>query len=140
LGLQAFLLRCNKIIKPDPKNNKKTAPILTLMKAFDSARFVLPLPEGHRFPMAKYAMLRRRLEQEIPSLSLLEAPSASDGELALAHTPQYIQLICLGQNSDAIWDEAAYRADQRYRSLHGKSAFQTRIMEAARATLSLPNP
>lgn len=108
MGLQAFLLRCNKIIKPDPKNNKKTAPILTLMKAFDSARFVLPLPDGHRFPMAKYAMLRRRLEQEIPLLSLLEAPSASDGELALAHTPQYIQLICLGQNSDAMMREIGF--------------------------------
>jgi len=78
------------------------------MKAFDSARFVLPLPEGHRFPMAKYAMLRQRLEREIPLLSLLEAPSASDGELALAHTTHYIQLICHGHNSDAMMREIGF--------------------------------
>ena len=33
-----------------------------VMKAFYSDHFVLPLPEGHRFPMAKYQLLRDRLE------------------------------------------------------------------------------
>ena len=28
------------------------------MRAFDSDHFVLPLPDGHKFPMAKYAKLR----------------------------------------------------------------------------------
>src|SRR5918997_1898070 len=28
------------------------------MKVFYSDQFVLPLPEGHRFPMVKYSMLR----------------------------------------------------------------------------------
>ena len=28
------------------------------MQAFYCDQFVLPLPEGHRFPMAKYRMLR----------------------------------------------------------------------------------
>ena len=31
------------------------------MKAFYSDTFVLPLPEQHRFPMAKYRLLRERL-------------------------------------------------------------------------------
>ncbi|MDP1782946.1 MAG: histone deacetylase, partial [Hydrogenophaga sp.] len=31
------------------------------MQAFYADHFVLPLPEGHRFPMAKYARLRERL-------------------------------------------------------------------------------
>ena len=31
------------------------------MKAFYTDHFVLPLPEGHRFPMRKYALLRERV-------------------------------------------------------------------------------
>ena len=32
------------------------------MKVFYSDHFVLPLPEGHRFPMTKYSLLRERVE------------------------------------------------------------------------------
>ena len=72
------------------------------MHAFYSGQFVLPLPEGHRFPMAKYAMLRNRLAVELPDLAMLEAPRATDGELALAHTPAYIDAIQNGTlSSDA---------------------------------------
>jgi acetoin utilization deacetylase AcuC-like enzyme len=66
------------------------------MKAFYSDRFVLPLPEGHRFPMAKYAMLREAIAANLPAVILVEAPAASDGELALAHTPAYIASLCEG--------------------------------------------
>ena len=31
------------------------------MKIFYTDHYVLPLPEGHRFPMAKYRMLRERV-------------------------------------------------------------------------------
>ncbi|MFN5917141.1 MAG: histone deacetylase, partial [Planctomycetota bacterium] len=31
------------------------------MKIYFTDRFVLPLPEGHRFPMSKYRRLRDRL-------------------------------------------------------------------------------
>ena len=34
------------------------------MRAFYSDHFVLPLPDGHRFPMAKYARLRERVIAE----------------------------------------------------------------------------
>jgi acetoin utilization deacetylase AcuC-like enzyme len=34
------------------------------MKAFYSDTFVLPLPEGYRFPMAKYRLVRERLVEE----------------------------------------------------------------------------
>ena len=37
---------------------------LNLVRAFYSDHFVLPLPEGHRFPMAKYARLRERVIAE----------------------------------------------------------------------------
>jgi hypothetical protein len=36
------------------------------MHAYYADHFVLPLPEGHRFPMRKYSRLRDRLTQELP--------------------------------------------------------------------------
>ena len=66
------------------------------MQAFYADHFVLPLPEGHRFPMRKYSLLRERLSQELPSLHMQQAPAASDGELALAHAPAYIQAVRTG--------------------------------------------
>ena len=66
------------------------------MHAFYADNFVLPLPAGHRFPMGKYKLLRDRLVNEQPRLRLSEAPAASDGELALVHTPAYIEAVALG--------------------------------------------
>ena len=66
------------------------------MKAFYSDHFVLPLPEGHRFPMAKYRMLRQGVAQELNSVQMLEAPAATEGELALAHAPDYVQAVKSG--------------------------------------------
>ena len=57
------------------------------MQAFHADQFVLPLPEGHRFPMGKYERLRARVVEHLPMLRLGQAQPASDGELALAHTP-----------------------------------------------------
>ena len=66
------------------------------MQAFYSDQFVLPLPQGHRFPMAKYRMLRDQLAHHLPDVQLQEAPSASDGELAFAHKHAYIAHIAQG--------------------------------------------
>ncbi len=63
------------------------------MKASYSARFMLPLPVGHRSPMRKYRMLRDAVQATLPDVQLEEAPRASDGVLALAHHPQYIRRI-----------------------------------------------
>ncbi len=71
------------------------------VRAFYSDRFVLPLPPGHRFPMSKYRLLRERCEAQCPGLRLDEAEPATDGELALAHTPGYIDAITRGLLSDA---------------------------------------
>ena len=90
------------------------------MEIFYSGQFVLPLPEGHRFPMAKYALLRDRLAQELPALRLLESPRASDGELALAHAPAYVQAIAQGTVAPALmreigfpWSEAMVERSRR---------------------------
>ena len=67
------------------------------MKAFYSDRFVLPLPDGHRFPMAKYRLLRERIERDLPEVELLEPEPATDGVLALGHTPDWIERLSLGR-------------------------------------------
>jgi acetoin utilization deacetylase AcuC-like enzyme len=66
------------------------------MQAYYADQFVLPLPPGHRFPMAKYRMLRDQLAKTLPQIQLREAPIATDGELAYAHTPAYIDHIAQG--------------------------------------------
>lgn len=67
-----------------------------ILQAFYADNFVLQLPLGHRFPMAKYRILRDRVVAELPGVQVAQAPAASDGELALAHTPAYIDAIARG--------------------------------------------
>jgi acetoin utilization deacetylase AcuC-like enzyme len=66
------------------------------VQAFYADHFVLPLPAGHRFPMPKYRLLRERLAGELADVRLMQAPAATDGELALVHTPGYIEAITHG--------------------------------------------
>jgi acetoin utilization deacetylase AcuC-like enzyme len=69
------------------------------VKAFYSDRFVLPLPEHHRFPMDKYRLLRQEVSQQFPQIDLREPPAADDGLLGLAHTSDYIRRLCSGDLS-----------------------------------------
>ena len=78
------------------------------MQAYYSDHFVLPLPEGHRFPMAKYRLLRDRVAAALPGVRLMEAPAATDGELALAHTPQYVGDVVQGRLSVAQQREIGF--------------------------------
>ena len=78
------------------------------MKVFYATQFVLPLPPGHRFPMGKYQLLRDRLADELPGIQLMQALPATDGELALAHTPGYIQGIDDGTVDPAILREIGF--------------------------------
>ena len=68
------------------------------MRCFYSDTFVLPLPEGHRFPMSKYSGLRERLlrGQIVSPEDLHEAPRASWDDLRLVHTNDYLAAIELG--------------------------------------------
>lgn len=65
------------------------------MNAYYSDHFVLPLPEGHRFPMSKYRSLRDALV-DTPGIRLQEASAASDTELLLAHDPLYVTKVISG--------------------------------------------
>jgi acetoin utilization deacetylase AcuC-like enzyme len=77
------------------------------MQAFYADQFVLPLPPGHRFPMPKYRLLRERLEG-LAGLEMRQAPAASDGELALAHTPGYVSAVSDGTLSTAQQREIGF--------------------------------
>jgi acetoin utilization deacetylase AcuC-like enzyme len=65
------------------------------MKAFFSDTFVLPLPEHHRFPMAKYRRLRERVISEgVLEADDLHVPDAvSWDDLGLVHTSSYIDAV-----------------------------------------------
>ncbi len=78
------------------------------MQVFYTDQFVLPLPPGHRFPMGKYRLLRDRLAAEVPGARLVPAPRATDGELALVHTPGYIQAISDGSVDPRVMREIGF--------------------------------
>ena len=103
------------------------------MHAFYADHFVLPLPAGHSFPMGKYALLRDRVATECPAIRLLPAEPASDGELALAHTPRYISAVAEGLLSDAEQREIGFPWSARMAERARRSVGAT--IAAARAAL-----
>jgi acetoin utilization deacetylase AcuC-like enzyme len=104
------------------------------MRAFYSGQFVLPLPSGHRFPMAKYALLREQLQQHLPAVQMFEAPRASDGELALAHTPQWIAAISDGSVDPQAMREIGFPWSEAMAERSRRSAGAT--IAACRAALA----
>lgn len=68
------------------------------MKAFYTDHFVLPLPDGHRFPMEKYSRLRD-LVTTLGQIELEEAPPATDTQILYAHDPHYLIKIIAGDLS-----------------------------------------
>ena len=102
------------------------------MQAFYADQFVLPLPPGHRFPMPKYRLLRERLEG-LPGLEMQQAPVASDGELALAHTPAYVSAVSDGTLSAAQQREIGFPWSEAMVARSRRSVGAT--ISAARAAL-----
>jgi acetoin utilization deacetylase AcuC-like enzyme len=72
------------------------------MKCFYCDDFVLPLPEGHRFPMAKYGLLRQRLLDEgvIAPHEMFAPDAATDEQLLRCHTADYLARVVNGQLSE----------------------------------------
>ena len=72
------------------------------LHAWSSARYVIPLPEGHRFPIAKYALLRDRViaEDLIANERMHEPGRAPLDALRLVHTERYVASIVNGTLSD----------------------------------------
>lgn len=69
------------------------------MRILYSDPFTFPLPPEHRFPLAKYRLLRERIERwpAASGAELLLAPRATRAELLLVHTADYVDDFCAGR-------------------------------------------
>ena len=70
-----------------------------MLHAWSSARYVVPLPPGHRFPIQKYALLRDRVlaERLIARECLHEPARAPTDDLLLVHTRDYVERLTDGR-------------------------------------------
>ena len=68
------------------------------MDAYYCDQFVLPLPEGHRFPMRKYSLLRERLVlSKVLEPAELHIPApALDSQILLVHAQEYLEKVKAG--------------------------------------------
>ena len=75
---------------------------ISAVKVFYGDHFVLPLPEGHRFPMEKYSMLRELVAADgICGPGELQTPRAvTDAEILRAHAPDYLKRVVSGSLTD----------------------------------------
>ena len=66
-----------------------------MLHLWSSARYTIPLPEGHRFPIAKYEMLRARVLAEglVPPERLHEPARATRDALLLVHGADYVDRL-----------------------------------------------
>ena len=71
------------------------------MRLWTSARYTFPLPEGHRFPIAKYERLREQvlIEGIVAPGALCEPPRISREALLLVHRADYIDRFLEGRLS-----------------------------------------
>lgn len=65
------------------------------LQAFAHDHFTYPLPAGHRFPLAKYGLVRTAVEAE-PGVAVADARAARREELALAHEAAYLAAVGSG--------------------------------------------
>lgn len=73
------------------------------MRAWSSADFGIALPEGHRFPIAKYAAIREAVVTRgiLPRSAIHQPERAERWSLALVHTAEYIAGMTEGTLSAA---------------------------------------
>jgi acetoin utilization deacetylase AcuC-like enzyme len=73
------------------------------LHAWSSAKYVVPLPDGHRFPMAKYALLRDRVLAEglVAPERMHDPARAERDDLLAVHTAGYVDRLTSGTLSDA---------------------------------------
>ena len=88
--------------------------------------------------MAKYKLLRDRVMHELPGVVLAQAPAASDGELALAHNPNYIAAIIQGTLAASAQREIGFPWSPAMAERARRSVGAT--VAAARVALGLGKP
>jgi acetoin utilization deacetylase AcuC-like enzyme len=84
--------------------------------------------------MGKYRLLREGVQATLPAISLHEASVASDGELALAHTPAYVTAVAEGFLSAAQQREIGFPWTPRMVERSRRSVGAT--IQAARTALT----
>ena len=69
------------------------------LTVWSSSHYTFPLPEGHRFPVAKYAMLRHRVVAEglVAGERVRDPRAATDDDLRAVHTAGYVERFNTGQ-------------------------------------------
>ncbi len=85
---------------------------IDLKTLFYTDHYSLPLPEGHKFPMRKYRMVRETLSHD-PRFRFEPAPLAATEVIELAHDAEYVrQFMTGGLSAHAVrrigfpWSEA----------------------------------
>lgn len=78
------------------------------LKVFFAGTQLQPLPPGHRFPMGKYEKLKDALLKELPQLELIQSQPATLGELALVHTPLYVEQVITGTLAPEVQREIGF--------------------------------
>ncbi len=96
------------------------------MKIYRSDHYPLPLPAGHRFPVIKYPMLYQSVALFAADLSE-DTPLASDQELLMAHTADYLHK----QNAGLL-----STAEQRVIGLPWSAALLERSRASTGATIA----
>lgn len=68
------------------------------LHAWSTARYTIPLPAGHRFPIGKYALLRDAVLEDglVAGGSVHEPERASPAALHLAHSEDYVTRLTSG--------------------------------------------
>lgn len=65
------------------------------MRAFAHDVYTYPLPPGHRFPLAKYRLVREHAEA-VAGIEVADSRAVDDGELRLAHDAAYLDRVGRG--------------------------------------------
>ncbi|MCB9878024.1 MAG: histone deacetylase [Planctomycetes bacterium] len=114
------------------------------MRVFYSDPFTFPLPPEHRFPLAKYRLLRERVLTWPAStgVELLLAPRATDAELRLVHTNDYLAGFAAGTLGEAAMKRIGFPwspelVERSRRSCGGTiAAARTAVVDGAAAYLA----
>ena len=108
-----------------------------MLHAWTSARYTIPLPPGHRFPIEKYSRLRERVVRErlVDPERLHEPERVSREALGLVHDAAYVDDFSTGRLDDAAMRRIGFPwspplVERAWRAVGG-------TCEAAEAALSL---
>jgi acetoin utilization deacetylase AcuC-like enzyme len=65
------------------------------VRAYAHDRFRFPLPPRHRFPLAKYALVRAAVEA-LPEVDVIEGPPATWRQIRAVHHPEWVRRVRYG--------------------------------------------